>query len=71
MFRDMANDTAAAENTGKVVQIIGPVIDVEFPDRLPAIYNALQVKSTRAGSTSTSLPRWRSTSGRIASGRSR
>ena len=49
MFRDMANDTAAAENTGKVVQIIGPVIDVEFPDRLPAIYNALQVKSNAGG----------------------
>ena len=45
----MANDTAAAENTGKVVQIIGPVIDVEFPDRLPAIYNALQVKSNAGG----------------------
>ena len=45
----MANDTAAAENTGKIVQIIGPVIDVEFPDRLPAIYNALQVKSDAGG----------------------
>ncbi len=44
----MANDTAA-ENTGKVVQIIGPVIDVEFPDQLPAIYNALQVKSNAGG----------------------
>ena len=49
MFRDMANDKAAAENTGKVVQIIGPVLDVEFPDRLPAIYNALQVKSNAGG----------------------
>ena len=45
----MANDTAAAQNTGKVVQIIGPVIDVEFPDRLPAIYNALQVRSEASG----------------------
>ena len=45
----MANDTAAAQSTGKVVQIIGPVIDVEFPDRLPAIYNALQVKSNAGG----------------------
>ena len=45
----MANDTAAAQNTGKVVQIIGPVIDVEFPDRLPAIYNALQVRSDASG----------------------
>ncbi len=46
----MANETAAAaENTGKVVQIIGPVIDVEFGGRLPAIYNALQVKSSAGG----------------------
>ena len=45
----MANDTASAQNSGKVVQIIGPVIDVEFPDRLPAIYNALQVKSDAGG----------------------
>ncbi len=44
----MANETAA-QNIGKVVQIIGPVIDVEFPDRLPAIYNALQVKSSAGG----------------------
>ncbi len=44
----MANDTAA-RNTGKVVQIIGPVIDVEFAEGLPAIYNALQVKSNAGG----------------------
>ena len=30
-------------NKGKVVQIIGPVVDVEFPEPLPAIYNALTV----------------------------
>ena len=29
---------------GKVVQIIGPVVDVEFAGRLPAIYNALTVE---------------------------
>ncbi len=46
----MANDTAE-RSTGKVVQIIGPVIDVEFPGRLPAIYNALQVKSEAGGVT--------------------
>ncbi len=29
---------------GKIVQVIGPVVDVEFdPERLPAIYNALEV----------------------------
>src|SRR5947208_11477748 len=30
-------------NKGKIVQVIGPVVDVEFTDRLPAIYNALTV----------------------------
>src|SRR5215475_332258 len=29
---------------GKVVQVVGPVVDVEFPDSLPAIYNALSVE---------------------------
>jgi len=33
-----------AENVGKVVQVIGPVIDVEFePARLPELYTALRV----------------------------
>jgi F-type H+-transporting ATPase subunit beta len=31
-------------NKGKIVQVIGPVVDVEFPDELPAIYNALTVE---------------------------
>jgi F-type H+-transporting ATPase subunit beta len=31
-------------NKGKIVQIIGPVVDVEFPDQLPGIYNALTVE---------------------------
>jgi len=31
-------------NVGKIVQVIGPVVDVEFePGKLPAIYNALEV----------------------------
>jgi len=31
-------------NVGKVVQVIGPVIDVEFePEKLPELYNALRV----------------------------
>ena len=45
----MANDTATKHNVGKVVQIIGPVLDVEFGDHLPAIYNALHVKSSETG----------------------
>jgi F-type H+/Na+-transporting ATPase subunit beta len=31
-------------NKGKIVQIIGPVVDVEFPAPLPGIYNALKVE---------------------------
>jgi F-type H+-transporting ATPase subunit beta len=36
--------TATATKTGKIVQVIGPVVDVEFADgHVPAIYNALTV----------------------------
>ena len=34
----------ATQNIGKVVQVIGPVLDVEFEaEHLPAIYNALRI----------------------------
>ena len=36
-------------NKGKIVQIIGPVVDVEFPEKLPPIYNALKVDFTVNG----------------------
>ena len=36
-------------NKGKIVQIIGPVVDIEFPEKLPAIYNALTVEFTPPG----------------------
>ena len=29
---------------GKIVQVAGPVVDVEFPAALPGIYNALSVE---------------------------
>jgi F-type H+-transporting ATPase subunit beta len=33
------------ENTGELAQVIGPVVDVEFPSgKLPAIYNALKIR---------------------------
>jgi F-type H+/Na+-transporting ATPase subunit beta len=32
-------------NTGRILQIMGPVIDVEFSQALPEIYGALQVKN--------------------------
>jgi len=39
-----------AENIGKVVQVIGPVIDVEFqPELLPELYTALRVDGEGAG----------------------
>jgi len=36
-------DQAAPElnSRGKIVKVLGPVIDVEFPAHLPGIYNAL------------------------------
>ncbi len=38
--------TAVEQNVGKVIQVIGPVVDVEFPEgHLPFIYSALRVKS--------------------------
>ncbi len=37
----------AQKNIGKVVQVIGPVLDVEFaPEQLPRIYNALRIQQT-------------------------
>jgi F-type H+-transporting ATPase subunit beta len=40
------NGNATAGNVGKVVQIIGPVVDVEFSDSdLPPIYQALRITS--------------------------
>src|ERR1041385_9081697 len=36
-------------NKGKIVQVIGPVVDVEFTGQLPAIYNALTVDYTLQG----------------------
>ena len=42
-------------NKGKIVQIIGPVVDIEFPGQPPAIYNALTVEFTPPGSSPTKL----------------
>jgi F-type H+/Na+-transporting ATPase subunit beta len=37
-----------AQHTGKVVQVIGPAVDVEFGDgHLPDIYNALRIVSPK------------------------
>ena len=46
----------AATNIGKVIQVIGPVLDVEFdPEHLPDIYNALSLKSTGDGGNDVDL----------------
>jgi F-type H+/Na+-transporting ATPase subunit beta len=42
-------------STGKIVQIIGPVVDVEFTDNPPAIYNALTINFTPPGGEETKL----------------
>ena len=37
--------TAASQHVGRVVQVIGPVVDVEFEDGfLPPVYNALRIR---------------------------
>jgi len=44
------------DRVGKVVQVIGPVIDAEFPpEDLPEIYNALELKWTDAEGTAIRL----------------
>jgi len=42
-------------NKGKIVQIIGPVVDAEFTDSLPAIYNALTMEFDVPGEGRTKL----------------
>ncbi len=49
----MATEVAAKQKVGKVVQVIGPVVDIEFPDgHLPDIYNAVQIKTEGKGGES-------------------
>ncbi|MCL4351760.1 MAG: F0F1 ATP synthase subunit beta [Firmicutes bacterium] len=41
-----------AENDGKIVEVLGPVVEVEFPPgHLPEIYNALHVAGNRNATT--------------------
>ena len=40
----------AEENYGKIVQVIGPTVDCEFPsNRLPNIYNAIKIRNEEKG----------------------
>jgi F-type H+-transporting ATPase subunit beta len=46
----MATEVAAKQKVGKVVQVIGPVVDIEFADgHLPDIYNAVHIVSDGTG----------------------
>jgi F-type H+-transporting ATPase subunit beta len=43
----MTTATATAQKVGKVVQVIGPVVDIEFAGGdLPSIYNACRITGT-------------------------
>ena len=46
MATSSANTSTNGESAGRVVQIIGPVVDVEFPEKhLPPIYQTLRIVS--------------------------
>jgi F-type H+/Na+-transporting ATPase subunit beta len=50
----MTTTTEQKTGTGRVVRVIGPVVDVEFPrDAMPAIFNALKVDVTLSEGTKT------------------
>jgi F-type H+/Na+-transporting ATPase subunit beta len=50
----MTVTTNTSAGVGRVVRVIGPVVDVEFPrDAMPAIFNALKVDVTLSGGTKT------------------
>src|ERR1700712_1257847 len=51
---DAATTDEAANTFGRVIRVIGPVVDVEFPpDSIPDIHNALHVSRTLDGSERT------------------
>ena len=44
-------------NIGKVIQVIGPVVDIEFPSGdLPKIYNAVRIRRQSSCSSDTERP---------------
>src|SRR5688572_10828731 len=46
--RGKADETA--KTTGRITQIIGPVLDVEFePEQLPELLNAILIEDSKAG----------------------
>src|ERR687890_233622 len=54
MMTAVAEPTKTETGLGRVVRVIGPVVDAEFPrDQMPEIYNALHVEVTLSGGTRT------------------
>lgn len=51
--KTVAKKATSAENIGKIRQIIGPVVDVEFSEKLPEIYEKLII--TKADKTTVGL----------------
>src|SRR3954452_23913198 len=48
----VAEPKKAETGVGRVVRVIGPVVDAEFPrDAMPEIFNALHVEVTLSGGT--------------------
>src|SRR5690348_17189637 len=48
--------TAKPHSHGRIKQVIGPIVDVEFESgRLPAIYNAVRVTNSSIGDTDWNL----------------
>jgi F-type H+/Na+-transporting ATPase subunit beta len=51
---ETSTEEQEAGGTGRVVRVIGPVVDVEFaPDEMPEIYHALTVERTLGEDTRT------------------
>ena len=52
----MSDTETATQNVGYISQVIGPVIDVEFPEgKLPQIFNALHIAQADADGTAVTL----------------
>ena len=45
--RDATSDLPGAPGVGKITQVIGPVVDIEFTGELPEIFTALKVTNGR------------------------
>ena len=51
-----AESGAASAGTGRVARVIGPVVDVEFPDgKLPKIFSALKLTNPGISSSKENL----------------